>query len=273
MAREGIGGKVKSAGIGALVATALWAYPVLADSGLDYRSVWDCDVTKFNWYCEVDLEQKVGQLSTKGKKPKSREEEALEKLEKWKRELEAKRALSVIEPTPENVKAYIEAQERLMQTASVYSDVWRRVIWQNPELNYELKRPVNNAGVETYRNMRKAAERRTFDALSKEWGIFFFFRSDCPFCHRMAATLKLMTEMYGMSVFPVSLDGNGLPEYPNPKKDNGLASMLGVTQVPMMVLGNVKDRRMVPIGSGVVAIEDLIERIYVLTQTKPGDTY
>lgn len=249
----------------------------LPGGGLDYKSAWECDVTKFNWYCVVEppVEEKKdkGNKEQVAKKKKTREEEALERLEKWKKELEAKRALSIMEPTPENVKAYIEAQEKLMQTASLYSDIWRRTIWQNPEINYELKRPVNNAAIEVYREQRRAAEMRTLAELGKEWGIFFFFRSDCPYCHRMATTLKLMTDLYGVSVFPVSLDGGGLPEYPKPRRDNGLASMLGITQVPMMVLGNVKDRRMIPIGSGVVAITDLIERIYVLTQTKPGETY
>lgn len=248
-----------------MLATALLVTgPSRAASGLDYPSAWECDSTKFNWYCVVLENQK---------KPKTREEEALEKLEKWKRDLEAKRALSIIEPTPENVKAYIEEQEKLMQTASVYSDVWRRVIWQNPELNYELKRPVNNAAIDVYKNERKKAEMRTLQDLSKEWGIFFFFRSDCPYCHRMATTLKLMTDLYGIQVFPVSLDGGGLPEYPAPKIDNGVAAMLGVTKVPTMILGNVKDRRMVPVGSGVVSIDDMIGRIYVLTQTTPGETY
>lgn len=273
MARQGTGGTLKVIAAMAALGAAIWTSQVIADGGLEYRSAWECDVTKFNWYCEAPPEQKDNQSAPKAQKPKSKEDEALERLAKWKRELEGKRALSVLDPTPENVKAYIEAQEKLMQTASVYSDVWRRVIWQNPELNYELKRPVNNAAIEVQKQVRKEAELRTLQDLAGEWGIFFFFRSDCPFCHRMSATLKLMTELYGVAIFPVSLDGGTLPEYPQAKRDNGMASMLGVTQVPMLVLGNVKDRRMIPLGSGVISIQDIIERIYVLTRTKPGELY
>lgn len=273
MARQRTGISLKAIVTTAILIAMVGSLPAFAGVGLDYPSAWECDVTKFNWYCTVEPEQKDRKPPATEKKQKTKEEEALEKLEKWKRELETKRALSIMEPTPENVKAYIQAQEKLMQTASVYSDVWRRVIWQNPDLNYELKRPVNNAGIEVYKRDRRSAELRTLQTLSKEWGIFFFFRSDCLFCHRMSATLKLMTDLYGLQVFPVSLDGGGLPEYPTPKADNGMAAMLGVTQVPTLVLGNVRDRRMVPIGSGVVAIDDLVDRIYVLTQTRPGDNY
>jgi conjugal transfer pilus assembly protein TraF len=236
-------------------------------NNLDYKSVWECDSTKFNWYCKIEKDTK-----NQFEKP-TREKEALDKLKKWQEELEAKRALSIIDPTPENIKAYIKAQEKLLQTASVYSDVWRRVIWQTPELNYGLKRPVNNAGIEEYNRGRRDSELKTLNELSKEWGIFFFFRSDCPYCHVMASTLKTMTEYYDIQIFPVTLDGGVLPEYPDAKQDNGLSSILNITQVPTMVLGNIRDRRMILLGSGVISVNEIIERIYILTQTKPGEMY
>ena len=262
---------------GALLLVAVCPVTALAfaGAGLDYRSAWECDRAKFNWYCDVEeaMERPPATPAIAEAKKKSREEEAIERTEAWRKELEGKRALSVIEPTPENVKAYIEAQEKLMETASVYSDVWRRVIWQNPELNYELKRPANNAAIATYNTNRRADEKRTLNEINKEWGIFFFFRSDCVYCHRLAPTLKFLTETYDVTVLPVSLDGGNLPEYPNPRSDNGLAEKLSVQQVPMLVLGNIRDRRMIPLASGVVSAQDVIERIYVLTRTQPGDLY
>lgn len=237
-----------------------------ATAGLDYPTAWLCDQSKFNWYCDVDPEQQSS-------RPKTREEEAVERLEAWQKDLKAKRALSILEPTPENVKAYIEAQELLTQTASLYSDVWRRVVWQNPDLNYELKRPANNAAIATYTSTRKSEERRTLDEVTREWGIFFFFRSDCPYCHRLSPTLKFLSENYGITVFPVSVDGGVLPEYPNPQRDNGMVQKLGIRQVPMLVLGNVKDKRLIPLSSGVISAQDVMERIYILTSTSPGELY
>lgn len=256
-----------------LIGTAL-ASPA-GPAGLDYPSAWACDQSKFIWYCDIEPEPPVKQQPkpADAKEAKTREEEAVERLKAWQKELEAKRALSIMEPTPENVRAYIEAQEQMMQRVALYSDVWRRVIWQNPDLNYELKRPVNNAAIATYNSNRKAAEMKTLDEINKEWGIFFFFRSDCPYCHRMSPTLKFLSDTYGITVFPVSIDGGVLPEFPNPQRDNGTAQMLGIRQVPMLILGNVKDKRLIPIGSGVISAHDIIERIYILTSTKPGELY
>ncbi len=50
-----------------------------------------------------------------------------------------------------------------------------------------------------------------------------------------------------------------------------LAKKLGVEAVPLFILENAKTGKMVIIGSGVLSLQDFVERIYVLTQTKPGD--
>lgn len=243
-------------------------------SGIDYPSAWECNKEgKFYWYCEAAKEEEEKQREAKEEKGLTKEEAALKELERLRKELEAKRALAILEPTPENIKAYIAAQEAVMNRASVFSDVWRRVIWQNPELNYELKRPVNNAAIDTYNKERWKAQMAALNEIRENWGVFFIFRSDCPYCHRMASTLKMMTEMYGIEVTPVSVDGIGLPEYPNPLPDNGIVARLGITQVPTLVLANPREKKLIPIGSGVISISDIIERIYILTQTKPGDLY
>jgi conjugal transfer pilus assembly protein TraF len=187
--------------------------------------------------------------------------------------VEQKRALAILKPTQENLKSYIVAQEALMDRASVFSDVWRRVIWANPDLNYQLRNPSNNAAIQVRDSDRARKETQTLSAIAKEWGLFFIFRSDCPYCHRLAPTLKYLSEQFGLTVFPVSLDGGGLPEFPQPARDNGMSAALGVSVVPMVVLGNVKDRRLIPVGSGVLSAQDIVERIYVLTQTKPGELY
>jgi hypothetical protein len=78
----------------------------------------------------------------------SEEDEAVAALKKLREDAERKRALAIVKPTPENLKSYIVAQEALMDRASVFSDVWRRVIWANPELNYQLRNPSNNSAIQ-----------------------------------------------------------------------------------------------------------------------------
>ncbi|MDD5298837.1 MAG: conjugal transfer protein TraF [Rhodocyclaceae bacterium] len=243
-----------------------------AGAAMDYPSAWACNQAKFNWYCDLEAEEAPQEPKT-APKPRTEQQQALDELERLAKDLKEKRALAIVEPTPVHVHAYIAAQEAVMEKGSVFSDVWRRVVWQNPDINYQLKNPVNNAAVQVRDSERRKLEAQTLADLGKEWGLFFFFRSDCPYCHSMSQIMKLMSDLYGITVFPISLDGGGLPEFPQPQKDNGMATLLNVEKVPMVVLGNVKDRRMVPIGSGVLSAQEIIERIYVLTRTKPGDLY
>ena len=90
----------------------------------------------------------------------------------------------------------------------------------------------------------------------------------------MAPMLKMFSDTYGITILPISEDGGGLPEFPHPQIDRaGIAKQLGLEVVPTLILGNIKDRRMIPIASGMVSADDILRRIYILTQTKPGESY
>jgi conjugal transfer pilus assembly protein TraF len=69
------------------------------------------------------------------------------------RELKAK---AILEPTPENVTAYIRFQRAQLDRASLFSDVWQRAIWQDPDLDYTLQRPVSTLGKRQWQDSRNA---------------------------------------------------------------------------------------------------------------------
>jgi len=245
-------------------------------SGIGYPSEWKCDGHgKFSWYCDEEepkpADGKAVESSQKQKKAETREEIAVRELEKIRKELDAKRALAVIDPTPENIKAYMAAQQVEIERAAYFADVWRRVLWQNAELNLELKNPMNNSAIKVKNRERDKAKTDTMTALAKEWGIFFFFKGDCPYCKHMVPALQWLSSAYDMTILPVSMDGSSIEGLPPAVQDNGISRKLGVEIVPLFALGNVKTKETLIIGSGVLSIHDMVERIYVLTQTKPGD--
>jgi conjugal transfer pilus assembly protein TraF len=243
-------------------------------SNVEYSSIWACyGQEKFNWYCEEDVPpvKKLKESQTPVHPEKSREAVAVEELEKIRKDLDAKRALAVVHPTPENIKSYMAAQKVEIDRASFFADIWRRVLWQNAELNFELKNPMNNSAITVAMREREVKQRNTMTELAKEWGIFFFFRGDCAYCKHMVPTLQWITRQYDMTIQPISLDGSIIEGLPPAVKDNGLSGKLGVDAVPLFVLGNVKTHQMVILGSGVLSLQDFVDRIYVLTQTKPGD--
>jgi conjugal transfer pilus assembly protein TraF len=74
-----------------------------------------------------------------------------------------------------------------------------------------------------------------------------------------------------MLVLPVSLDGSGLPEYPSPQMDNGIATRLNASVVPALYVTAPSKREIRPIGFGVMALTDLVERIAALAQQPRDD--
>lgn len=243
-------------------------------SSIEYSSAWSCNgKLRFNWYCD-DEEEKPQQI-IEGKQEKSKqktpEEQALEELTRLQKELEAKRALAVLYPTPENVKTYIAAQQQVIERSALFTDVWRRVLWQSPELGFDIKDPMNNSAIMVKKQERDRKEQQTMIEIAKEWGLFFFFRSDCPFCKHMVPTLQWIMRNYDMTILPVSLDGSTIEGLPPAVRNNGIAERLGVDVVPLYVLGNVKTGKLIIVGSGVLSLHEIVGRIYVLTQTQPGD--
>lgn len=239
----------------------------------DYDSVWKCDGQKFNWYCDNDEDDKQTPSETKSNEPIRVELSDIKTAEQMRAELKRREDTAVMEPTPAHMRDYLEAWQFAQEKGAVFADSWRRVVWQNPDLDYSLKRPTNNVAIRTYDQRREQNEGDHLRALAKEHGLIFFFRSDCPYCHQMAPMLKMLSQRYGMEILPVSLDGGGLPDYPNPRVDQGQAAKLGVDKVPALFIGSKITGERAPIGFGAMSLSDIVSRIFVLTGTAPGQSF
>ncbi|VAW82988.1 hypothetical protein MNBD_GAMMA12-3110 [hydrothermal vent metagenome] len=194
-------------------------------------------------------------------------------LKEFQRRLESAKARAIMRPTRQNIRVYLYLQKEAMAKASIFADQWRRVVWQTPQLNYSLKRPTTNAALHTYKDNRLKQVVDVSKAIGKEYGIYFFFKGSCPYCHRFAPSLKLYQKNHGLKVLPISLDGGVLPDYPNPKVDTRVARMLNVTRVPAVYLVHLKTGKKVAVTLGLISYAELQNRVYILTKTRPGQEF
>jgi len=171
---------------------------------------------------------------------------------------------AIVTPTPENVKAYLELNQRLMAQAGDFAEAWRGAIWSNPSLDYSLVSPVGSSAYVKADQDAATSEQKLLQA-AQQWGLVFFFRGTCPYCHKFAPLLKQFAEHYSFRIVDVSLDGGGLPEFPNPQPNNLAAENLRVEAVPAVYLVNPRTRQVVPAVFGLVGWSDLVQRlIYAL---------
>jgi conjugal transfer pilus assembly protein TraF len=182
--------------------------------------------------------------------------------------------IAVVNPSDANMRAYMGYQRFVMDKSAFFADSWQRLVWKTPELDYSLSgRPTNSFAIDAFDTRVRDKQRSAIQALARTHGLFFIFRSDCPYCHKFAPVLKRFEQKYGLTVFPVSLDGGSLPEYPSAMTDNGIAAKLEVSVVPAVFLAVPGSGEITPIGYGVMAEEELAERIYTITQTRPGQSF
>lgn len=250
-----------------------------AQDGQKASSWWDEDVWSnpdrgFSWYPPDKPKPKQDDKKKKDE-PKRVDIRTMTNLDEINKEVEVLRSRAVLQPTEANVFAYMAAQDFVMSKAALFADVARRVVWQNPEIDSNARQPIATYS-STAKRERTAAQRRNVMAdLSRTHGLVFFFRGDCPFCHDFAPVLKNVSDQYGIEVMPVTMDGGVLPEFPRPRRDNGISAFVssgaGIQTVPALYLVSNDQKTVTLIGVGALSMEDVTERIRVLTSTKPGE--
>ena len=222
------------------------------------------------FYCEKPQPKPGDQAST----PKSNVP-AAERLAAITKELDERKAQAILDPTPEHVQSYIAYQREQLDRASSFADVWRRSVWQNPELDYTLQRPVSALGKRAWTDQRTGDRERVLASISKRYGVFYFYASSCAACEVFSPIMKGVADRFGMTVMAVSLDGGPSKVFQNYLVDTGQYAAMGMRgkQVPALVLFDTVTKRPMTIGYGVMAADEVMDRIFTLTNVAPGSDF
>lgn len=148
-------------------------------------------------------------------------------------------------------------------------------MWQNPELDYTLQRPVSTLAKRAWIDNRKAEQEAALRNLSRRYGIFYFYAQSCGACDIFAPILKSLATSSGFNVVAVSMDGGPNGVFPNYVVDVGQHAKMGLTSkaTPALVLYDTVNRRPIPIGTGILSADEITERIFTLTSTKVGSDF
>ena len=273
--------------------------PALAQADAGFKRYEWCDATEadrrragFLFYCdeppdpppdeakEMEPEEPVAKLPppAPAPEPERTEPTAVERLAAITAAVEEARAEAILNPDDrEKVAAYMRLQAEVVEQASTFSDTWRRVVWGDPDLDYTRRRPTNTVAGSVFHEARTAAERRTIKEITKTHGLFFIFEGaeTCLTCAAQAAVLENMARYHEVPVLGVSRDGSALPQFPNPLHDPERLEELGLseTPVPALVLVEPVSGAVQPIAFAAIAEDQILQRIFVITQSEPGDLY
>ncbi|MCY4133264.1 MAG: conjugal transfer protein TraF [Nitrospira sp.] len=170
-------------------------------------------------------------------------------------------ARAVLHPSAENYLEYLRLTAAIQAQAQQFAMGFRQAIWSAPEYDYTLVNPVRAEAISAKNQAALIQETADLTALADRYGLVFFLRGDCPYCQRFAPVLKAFTDAHGFSVLPVSLDGKGLPEFPDPQHNALLASKLQVDVVPTVFLVDPVRDQLLPVSYGFTDASTLAKKI------------
>lgn len=198
------------------------------------------------------------------------DEEALPRLPvKWLRALQDVKMERALEDlTAGTLREYLLVHREHFRRSKEFTELWRLVLYTNPDLDPASARPVSTAGLQVADSIDRAEREQTFSAWADRAGLYFFFSSACPYCQKFAPILKLFATSHGWSVFAVTQDGRPLPEFPDAKPDNGMSDAIGVRAVPAVFLAIPGERFLAPVGQGFLTLTELEDRVATLLKER-----
>ena len=199
----------------------------------------------------------------------------MERISGMRHALEEARARAVLDPSPKNVTAYLHLQQEALHRAASFSDAFRRAVWRNPDLDYTLRRPVGALAKRLWSDERRAERAEVLARLGERYGLIYLGDANCPACRVFGPLLRAFALRHKLDVLAVSMTGEPLEGWPEAVADQKRAARLGLGTrvVPAVFLYDTETGRALPVSFGVVAEDQLAERIFALTSREVGSDY
>lgn len=160
-------------------------------------------------------------------------------VEWFKENFKKLQAQAIDDPSPENVTAMLAAERVMRDKATKISVVAQDVLKSSPWLDENARTPAFTFGENAGKAVAEEGVKRWAKAVASQTAIWFFFKSDCPYCKAQIPVLSALSNAYGFKIIAISMDGGTIPGM-DPrwtlKTDSGQSQRLGVTVTPTLFL-------------------------------------
>lgn len=200
-----------------------------------------------------------------------------EQIETFRKEMDELKYRAVLEPTPEHVQDYMEAQQRMSRMAAAFTDQWQRVLFRTPSLDINTRFPMSQMGGAVYQDQIRTARETSLREAAANLGFMVVVEDParCGLCTPQLEVVARMRESFGIEVIVVSADGSFHPLFPEAAVDTGQLRAFGLAESPRPTIALVEPRSGVvePIGSGLLTEDVILERVHVVTKVPAGERY
>lgn len=244
---------------GGLLLLALVPLPGIAQDGPPF---YGRGAEGWFWYAPEPSDSEETAASPRPQTPAADPSEPRPLSAAWLRaHLDHYRQQAIDTPTPTQVALYLYLQRLALDKASRFSEVYQQVVQDDPYLDETTRRPVGTYGRLLDRVAGMARDTVLRD-LATQAGLWFFYRSDCPYCAAQVPVLRILARQHGFPIQAIALDGRPLPDgaFPDARRDTGQAARLGVVSTPALFLVRPPDG-IRPLAQGLLSLQDLEQRL------------
>ena len=165
----------------------------------EWRAWCGADGASLGWHFYCDREERAS-VGPPPAQPPAEPQSATVRIGEMRKALEEARAAAILEPTTENVAAYLHLQRETLGRAAAFSDVFRRTVWATPELDYTLKRPVGALAKRLWSDERRKARDAALARLGERYGLIYLGHSGCAACKVAGPLLRAFATRHGLDV-------------------------------------------------------------------------
>ncbi len=192
-----------------------------------------------------------------------------------KSEVQARLEAAVMDPTDENIAAYLKMNALLFAKAGRFAERWRDVLIRYPEYDWTSGHPVVNSASTTLSRERDKARSAKLATLSETWGLVFFGDAG-----RLTGLMRPLVDRFagitGMELIQVAVGGHS-PYLSRAYPDTGMSRRAcgGIKKLPALVLMHKDDSDIAHarlVATGVVDIAELGRRVVRLVEAHERQT-
>lgn len=226
------------------------------------------DQSGWLWYKHTPKKSVLKPQLKKDENKKGKESPSLnyrEQAKKVRENFEEVQAKAVLNPTIENVTAFQKAQNTVLNQAEVFQKMLMLAAMLENGKEALLASPD---GRKIYQERQLQDLDFDIKNMSKQFGLFFLVKEECPYCHQFAPVIKGFLDKYPFDIKVISKKGlplgNGLPRA---VPDNGTIDKLNPEGIfPLLLLVNPHTREVIPVARGLINEEQLNENFRVVIQ-------
>lgn len=190
---------------------------------------------------------------------------ARERLAVFSERVEEAKAEAILDPTIENLVAYMRIQKEMIDRAENFQKTWQLALFGTPDLDHNTVYPLTNPGVFDYQDRRRLEREAKLAEISQSHVIMFVTEEPetCYTCETQAGIVRDLIDQHATAVFVVSKDGYRYEAFPDAEIDRGQLASLGLDDnpTPFFAILEPSTGEIRQIGHGLLTRDQILARV------------